>query len=61
MSIGERASQRASIRDMVGRIGSAASAELSFEEGAAHYTLEILEQLTLAVCNVAETLDAGRR
>ncbi len=57
---GERARERQDIRKTTDAISRGASEGLAFEERAALYTLEILEQLTLAVCNLAETLDADR-
>lgn len=57
----EQARERCQIRETVDTISRGASAELPFEERAALYTLEILEQLTLAVCNMAETIDKVQR
>jgi hypothetical protein len=53
-----RVRERILIRDQVDTISRGASAELPFEERSALYTIEALEQIALAICNLAETIDA---
>ena len=55
----DRARDREAIRSKADGIARGSSEQLPFEERAAICQIDMLEQVVLAVCNLAETIDAG--